>query len=433
MKTSRLWAGVRYTAFCWLLTVIAGSESASAQTLIANDDEYGVPYGMALIVEAFGTLDNDLLNGDPAGENGATAELVSDVSHGTLSLAMDGSLSYSPGATFDGLDSFVYRAVFESSADTATVSLTACTGGPQIFTCWNESAFLAKTAELGYSSVQESFEDDAVWGIARSPATAPSVSGQGIQWQTNHAGDPAFNEISTASGAARTGLWGIYDPNHGYATGTSTECDIDNPPAQCLFHDGFTGLREPSYEPLHGVGGYFHGTYGANVGISIDGAAPIGGGQIYLGYQFFGVVDAGPMGFTQFEFRELDGKVGQELLIFGDDFTLLASEAVDVPEPRGSTLDISFSGPSPNPSSGSATLRFSLPPRVTAKLSIHDQRGRLVRQLVDGARGGSSQVVTWDGRDRDGTRVPSGIYFARLIVEQGAKRDVVMRKIVIAR
>ncbi len=43
------------------------------------------------------------------------------------------------------------------------------------------------------------------------------------------------------------------------------------------------------------------------------------------------MIDAGPVGLTEVQFRETDGKVGQQLLIFGDDFTLLAQPAVPVP------------------------------------------------------------------------------------------------------
>jgi len=58
---------------------------------------------------------------------------------------------------------------------------------------------------------------------------------------------------------------------------------------------------------------------------------PIGGGKIGVGaLQFFGVIDAGPTGFTEIQFRETDGKVGQALYIFADDFWLLA-ERPDAP------------------------------------------------------------------------------------------------------
>jgi hypothetical protein len=417
--------------FC-LILMVAGIGSAHAQVLIANEDNYGIPYGETLIVEFFGVLDNDLLNGEAAGENGATSELVADVGYGTLSLGSDGSFSYTPGPGFDGTDSFVYRAVFGSVADTTTVTLSACSGGPDVFTCWSETAFLAKAAEFGYTGFQEGFENDAVWGIARSPTSAPVVSSQGIQWQSNHPDAPASNEIITGSGPARTGAWGLYDPEHGYATGSAIECDINNPPVHCLYNDGFTGVRVTGQSPLRGVGGYITGTHAANVAIAIDGAIPIGGGRVYAAHQFFGVIDARPAGFTQFEFRELDGKVGQALFIFGDDFTMLTSETIDVPETRVSEMEIAFSGPNPNPSDGNTTLRFSLPTQATARLSVYDQRGRLVRELGVDLPGGRAHAITWDGRDREGNAVGTGIYFARLVVNSGAQRNVLTRKIVVS-
>jgi hypothetical protein len=85
---------------------------------------------------------------------------------------------------------------------------------------------------------------------------------------------------------------------------------------------------------LLGAGGYFGGTAGANVAIVLDGdwQNPIGGGTLFVGsQQFFGVIDAGPVGFTEVQFREVDGKIGQQLLIFADDFILLGEPAAGVP------------------------------------------------------------------------------------------------------
>jgi hypothetical protein len=75
---------------CGLLLLVSGVAPASAQ-LIANDDSFGIPFGKTLVIEAFGVLDNDTLDGEAAGENGATADLVTDVSHGTLQFNSDGS------------------------------------------------------------------------------------------------------------------------------------------------------------------------------------------------------------------------------------------------------------------------------------------------------------------------------------------------------
>ena len=316
----------------WCLLLVAGAGPAHAQVLLANDDSYGIPYGEYLVVEAFGVLDNDALDGENAGENGATVELVTDVTNGVLTLVTNGSFTYVPGPGFDGIESFVYRAVFSPISSEATVTLTACTGGPQIFTCWKEAAFLAKAAALGHPRFQEGFEDDAVWGGARYPNTTLGVSSRGIKWRANDSdpshSDPIPNEITTGSGPARTGQWGIFDRQHGYAWGTEAECDIDNPDAHCHYHDGFTITREPGASTVHGAGGYFTGTYGARVAFVLNGdyTNAIGGGVIGGGGdQFFGVIDAGPTGWNDIQFREIDGKIGQALYLFGDDFTVLST------------------------------------------------------------------------------------------------------------
>ena len=183
----------RQAVICSAVLFFLAADFAHAAVLVAVDDSYGILPSQTLQIESFGVLENDTLNNENAGESGATATLLTDVSKGTLTcpgvgsgLCSDGTFEYTPGAAFDGTDSFVYRAV--SGADTsgpATVTLSACDAGPQIFSCWHEAAFLAKLSELGYSTFQESFEA-AAWNIARSPASADSVISQGIVWTTNH-------------------------------------------------------------------------------------------------------------------------------------------------------------------------------------------------------------------------------------------------------
>jgi len=179
---------------------------AHAAILVAVDDSYGIPLSQALQVEPFGVLENDTLDGENAGENGVTATLLTSVGKGTLTcpgvgpgLCSDGSFEYTPGAVFDGADTFVYQAVSATETSTpTTVALSACSGGPQLFSCWHESAYLAKLAELGYSTFQEGFEG-AAWNVARSPDSVNSVTSQGIVWTSNHT---ATNNIATGSGPA---------------------------------------------------------------------------------------------------------------------------------------------------------------------------------------------------------------------------------------
>jgi hypothetical protein len=76
----------------------------------------------------------------------------------------------------------------------------------------------------------------------------------------------------------------------------------------------------------------------------------------------------------------------------------------------------SFAGPRPNPFAGQTTLRFSSAGAGAGavRLEIYDVTGRLVRRIVDGTLAAGEYDVTWDGRAADGSRVPAGVYFARL-------------------
>jgi hypothetical protein len=67
----------------------------------------------------------------------------------------------------------------------------------------------------------------------------------------------------------------------------------------------------------------------------------------------------------------------------------------------------------PNPAHGSTNLRFALPRESELQLQIYDLAGRLVRQIATRAPAGP-QMMRWDGRDRSGRPVASGIYFVRL-------------------
>ncbi|MBN1886321.1 MAG: S8 family serine peptidase [Candidatus Krumholzibacteriota bacterium] len=70
----------------------------------------------------------------------------------------------------------------------------------------------------------------------------------------------------------------------------------------------------------------------------------------------------------------------------------------------------------PNPFNPSTAIRFSLRERSPVRLAVYDVGGRLVGLLVDGTLSAGPHEVRWDGRDRHGRAVASGIYFYRLAV-----------------
>ncbi len=72
----------------------------------------------------------------------------------------------------------------------------------------------------------------------------------------------------------------------------------------------------------------------------------------------------------------------------------------------------------PNPATAHASIGYTLPEGWrSARLSVHDVAGRLVRRLdpATGVRG--FVTVDWDGTASSGERVASGVYFVRLEVD----------------
>jgi hypothetical protein len=68
----------------------------------------------------------------------------------------------------------------------------------------------------------------------------------------------------------------------------------------------------------------------------------------------------------------------------------------------------------PNPFRTRTTVRYHVPATAEVSLKIYDSSGRVVRTLDDGRKPAGSYSATWDGRDKSGEELPSGIYFCRL-------------------
>jgi hypothetical protein len=88
---------------------------------------------------------------------------------------------------------------------------------------------------------------------------------------------------------------------------------------------------------------------------------------------------------------------------------------------------------SPNPFNPITTIGFTVPEGegglTYVSLSIYAVDGSLVRTLVDGHRESGHHSVVWDGRDRGGNMVASGVYFYRLSHEGGAEsKSMVLMK-----
>ncbi len=201
-------------------------------------------------------------------------------------------------------------------AETVLASLVGGGAGVTVFS--DENGFLAAVAEADV--VLEGFEAEPPWDAVRTTAVAgthaaDSVTHLGITWTSNH----AHNRITTSSGAARTGDWGLYSAPHG---------DQTVPQPTDFITDGVAGASD---RRLTGVGGWFTGTAGGKLSVVLDGneGRAVELGPIDPTHRFYGVVD--PSGFTSFEFRELEGTLEDQRFVFVDDVTVAAAAAAVPP------------------------------------------------------------------------------------------------------
>lgn len=78
--------------------------------------------------------------------------------------------------------------------------------------------------------------------------------------------------------------------------------------------------------------------------------------------------------------------------------------------------------PSPNPFRTGTSLRFELSTPGDVRLSVHDVQGRAIWSDGLAALGAGSHAVSWDGRDRRGWLVQSGVYFVRFQTPGGVEQ-----------
>ena len=90
--------------------------------------------------------------------------------------------------------------------------------------------------------------------------------------------------------------------------------------------------------------------------------------------------------------------------------------AIDSPPSLGSALR-SW----PNPLHENTRIDYTLPGAGDATVEIVDVTGRIVARPVRGHHAVGDHQIEWNGRGDDGTMLPSGVYFARLVTAEGVR------------
>jgi hypothetical protein len=144
--------------------------------------------------------------------------------------------------------------------------------------------------------------------------------------------------------------------------------------------------------------------------IWIDAFSMIPGGQSEFGQRVFGVGDFNGDGIDDFAvFSKTSGTGWYAEVNF---FAGWDSHATDVEyeyepvQPTGFSLSHNY----PNPFNSQTTIEFSLPRRVHVTLVIYNLLGAEVVRLLDRELAVGEYRIVWDGRDKYGQPVSSGVY-----------------------
>ena len=87
----------------------------------------------------------------------------------------------------------------------------------------------------------------------------------------------------------------------------------------------------------------------------------------------------------------------------------------------------------PNPFNPSTTIEYGLPISSKVRIVIYDVLGREVIRLIDSEHSAGFYSVIWDGKNRTGKLVASGIYIYRIVAEdvKGEQKFLRIKKLLL--
>lgn len=83
-------------------------------------------------------------------------------------------------------------------------------------------------------------------------------------------------------------------------------------------------------------------------------------------------------------------------------------------EPTEKPRRFGLDGAYPNPFNPQTTIAYAIPEQGLVTLKVYDVQGRLVRTIVNEEQPEGEHSAVWQGRDKNGSSVASGIYFVQL-------------------
>jgi hypothetical protein len=136
-----------------------------------------------------------------------------------------------------------------------------------------------------------------------------------------------------------------------------------------------------------------------------------------------------PQGFTEVAFAVVAAENRDELIARAVRARMRFDVATDVNEAHLLPDQFVLRQNYPNPFNPSTTIAFSLRSAAQVSLDIFNLLGQHVNRLVDTRLAVGEHRIVWDGTDRSGAGVASGVYFYRLTTgERSESRKMMLLK-----
>ena len=272
-------------------------------------------------------------------------------------------------------------------------------------------------------------------------------------FNTNLTDDIETDQGWTVTENATDGTWERANPNGTFAGSIPVNPEDDhtanpgvicwvtgNPPAGSIFFieelDGSTSIRSPNIDMSNcnlARGSVFLWLYSNSAEDVIDVDASSDGGNTWVTVrrvsgselnawnQYNFTLSPFDIDFTsQMRIRVRGQDIAPDTIVDCgmDDFIIrsLPSDGPLAVDPPQASVPVSYAllPSQPNPFNPSTEIRYELPRDEQVKLTVFDVTGRELQVLVDESKEAGSHAVSWNGTDREGRAMPSGVYFYRL-------------------
>ena len=98
---------------------------------------------------------------------------------------------------------------------------------------------------------------------------------------------------------------------------------------------------------------------------------------------------------------------------YGEVVILIVPGVEEKPELETTPLT-SFVKCHPNPTSNTASIRFSIPHKADISINVYDVSGKKISTVANGEFESGVHNISWNRKDEKGIRVPQGVYFIQL-------------------